>query len=261
MPPANSCQRTSSKPARAIARRQLRRLRKALDRRRQVPVRGAVATEQLAQQWHDAIEPEPVEAAQVTGRRDLQDDDATARAHHPRHLGDAAVQIADVADAEGDRRTVELVVGERQRERVGLDELDGLAPLRRLRAGTVQHVLREIDADRPPARGDPPRQREREVAGAGAHVERRLARRDVGGGGRGLAPAPIQAGGHHAIEQVVAWRDAVEHRLDLRRREAPRALLARRRTRSRAHLRGIRRSRHVPRPRPSAPSSPCGTPR
>ena len=99
-----------------------------------------------------------------------------------------------------------------------------------------------------PEGGHPVGQREGQVAGAGADVERPVARGQVGGGRRRPAPAAVEAGGHRAVEQVVARGDAVEHRPHLGRGQACR-------TRSRAALpRG-------PRPRPSARCRSCSTPR
>ncbi len=261
MPPANSCQRTSSNPARTIAPASSGGSGNRLTDAGRYPYAAPSRPSSVAQQWHDAIEPELVETAQVTGRRDLQDDDATARAHHPRHLGDAAVQIADVADAEGDRRAVELVVGERQRKRVGLRRTRRArpAPLPSLAARSSMFSAKSTPTARP--LGVTRRDSANARSPVPVHTSSAdFARRDVGGGGGGLTPAPIQAGGHDAIEQVVAWRDTVEHRLHLRRRETPRALLARRRVahgRTSAGFVGPDMSASSP----QRASSPCGTPR
>ena len=67
------------------------------------------------------------------------------------------------------------------------------------------------------ARRDPAGELESQIAGAAADVERGVARPQLGAVGGALAPAMVQAGGHHRIEQVVAPGDPVEHTVDLPR--------------------------------------------
>ena len=164
-------------------------------------------------QRHDAIKPNREERGQRRlGRRgDLEHDHAAAGLHHPRHLGQPALEVGEVARPEADGRGVEAVVGVRELERV--------APLprqlRRLRARALEHALGEVGADHLAAGRDPPRQLDREVAGAGGDVERAVARPQPREVGRALAPAVVQPRRHDRVHEVVEAGDAVEHRADL----------------------------------------------
>src|SRR5215472_4242333 len=83
--------------------------------RREVGV-GVAAREQVAEQRHDMVEPDPVEGRQQPARRrDLEDPEPAARAEHAPQLPDARLQVLDVPDAEADDGGVEARVVERQR--------------------------------------------------------------------------------------------------------------------------------------------------
>ena len=90
IPPAVRIQRTSRRPASCRTRAERLRPGEALDRARQVGV-GLGLGGQLAQQRHDAVEPEREEGRQrrLGRRRDLEHHDPPARAHHAHHLAAA----------------------------------------------------------------------------------------------------------------------------------------------------------------------------
>ena len=119
MPPAVRIQRTSSSPAACHPRRQRLGRREALDRARQVGVGVGVAGD-LAERRHDPVEPDREERRQrrPLRHRDLEHDDAPARPHDARHLGQPAVEVGEVARAEADGGGVEAVVRVRQLERI-----------------------------------------------------------------------------------------------------------------------------------------------
>src|SRR5206468_2637025 len=107
---------------------------------------------------------EAVEVAQEALRpRDLEDGKAAARAEHPPQLAQPSPEVFDVADAEADRRGVELAVREREREQIALDPVDR----RRLPARPLEHPRGEVQPGHPPTG---PLRRKREVAGAAAGV-------------------------------------------------------------------------------------------
>ena len=85
-----------------------------------------------------------------------------------RELGEAALEVGDVADAEADGRRVERGVRERELEQVALDPLER----RVLAAGAYEHRLGEVEPDHLGA-GSP--RRDREIAGAAARVEHSVA--------------------------------------------------------------------------------------
>ena len=186
---------------------QLVRAGEAADARRQVRV-GLAARQDLAGERDQDVEPELVEELQRPLRlRDLEDADAAARLQHAPQLGEPALEVGDVADAEADGRRVERAVLEGQLEQVALDPLDrGLLPPRAL-----EHARREVEADHLAgaslARGDG------EVARAAAAVEHAVAGRDDLADGQ-APPALVEPDGHDAVHQVVDGRDPVEHRAD-----------------------------------------------
>ena len=220
IPPASTVQRICSKPARVHLLRQPARAGEAAHRLGQVGVGLGVAGEG-AEQRHDAVEPERVEGRERRPRRlgDLEDRRARPPGlQDPGHLAQAAVEVGEVADAEADGDRVEALAVVGKLERVGPLEADAVgAALGRLLAGEVEHRLGEVAADHVAARGDPAGQLQRQVAGAAADVERRVAGAELGPVGGALAPAVVQAGGHHRVERVVATGDAVEHAVDLAR--------------------------------------------
>ena len=100
---------------------------------------------------------------------------------------------------------VERAVGKRQPSRVGAHE-------RRRGAGRGEHARREVDADRPVARVGERRGRGRRCRTRGRARAAPAGSRSVRDGG--TPPADVHAERQHAVEEVVARRDAVEHRLD-----------------------------------------------
>src|SRR5207342_3605686 len=101
-------------------------------------------------------------------------------------LGESALEVGEVADAEPDRGRIERAVVERERERVALDPLD----LARLPARPGEHALREVQAGDLAAGANGG---QREVARPAAGVEHPVARPDDGSRGLG-PPAPVEPG-------------------------------------------------------------------
>ena len=204
IPPARTVQRIRSRPARVHLLRQAARGGEAAHRLGQVGVGLGVAGER-AEQRHDAVEPERVEGRERRPGRlgDLEDHQAPAGPQDPGHLAQAAVEVGEVAHAEADRDRVEAagVVG--KAERVGPLEADRR---RRRAAAAFSRARSSIGSEKSqpttwPAGRDPAGQLERQVAGAAADVEGRVARAQLGPVGGALAPAVVQAGGHHRVEQ------------------------------------------------------------
>ena len=148
------------------------------------------------------------------GVRELQHDQAAAGPQHAAHLREGAGDVADVADAE--RRP-----GRRRRPRRAR-----AAPARRRRRGRPAPTGLRRPASRPRARAcgsDMSRPTPRVPASRRSASMRRSAvpvqrsrTRAPGGAARAshrlAPPAPVDAAGEHAVEQVVARSDAVEHR-------------------------------------------------
>ena len=170
----------------------------------------------LADGRHQPVEPDAVEAAQhgALRRRDLEADDAAARAHDAHQLAEALRVVGQVAHAEGDGGGRDLVVADRQVERVAGHEPDVRAveaapPSRGRSRSMFSEKSTPVTSPASPTRRG---QLEREVAGAAADVEPRAAPRPTPrlvGGQR--APAAVEAGRHHAVHRVVRPGDAVEH--------------------------------------------------
>ena len=174
MPPAVSTQRTSSSPAATSRSASSRGPGEAAHARRQVGVGVGVAG-QPAERGHHAVEPEPEEPRQrrLLRRRDLEDDHAAAGPRHAGHLAQPAVEVGEVARAEAHRRGVERRrPGRRARARCPA-RTRSPAPCA---ARQLEHALGEVEPDhlRPRA----PAQLDRQVAGAGGHVERARAGAD-----------------------------------------------------------------------------------
>jgi hypothetical protein len=153
---------------------------------------------------------------------DVERHDAPAACGHAAHLGQPALEVLQIAQEEGRHHTGERAVAERQRERVGGQELHVRhTPLAKLGLADLQHALGEVGAGdeatrRPRANGDC------EIGGARRQVEYGPAGHAGDGSGDPPAPGVMQAGGHERVHEVVAPGDAREHRthdVGLRRRE------------------------------------------
>ena len=152
-------------------------------------------------------------------RGDLEHHDAAARTDDADHLAKAAVQVREVPRPEADRRGVEFIVAERERQRVGDFEPDRQAV--RFRPRQLQHPLREINGHHLAILPDPLRQGDRQIAGARGHVKRPVARAERGQVGGSAPPLMVQAGGHDRVHPVVQPSDAIEHRPHLGLLERP----------------------------------------
>ena len=140
--------------------------------------------------------------------RELEHDNAPAGTHDPHELGEAAIEVGEVARAEADSGRVKAVGGVGQGERVGPLEADR----RRLRSRAFEHRLGEVAADDLPRGADAACEREREVPRPRRDVEHALAGRDAREINGALAPAVMQPRRHDVVHHVIEPRDAVEHR-------------------------------------------------
>ncbi len=86
----------------------------------------AVAGEHLPDPRQDAVEVPAIQGAErlPAWQGELQDGHAAAGAADARHLAQAAVRVAEIAQAEGHADDLELPVGKRKCQRVGFDEMD-----------------------------------------------------------------------------------------------------------------------------------------
>ncbi len=181
--------------------------------RRQVRV-GRAAGEHLAEERHDAVEPDAIERGEAPARRrDLEDAEPTTDAKDAPQLADPGGEVLDVPHTEADGHGVERRVVEGQREHVALHELD----LGRLFTSELEHALGEVEPD---DIGAVCARLDCKVACAAAGVERSVARphrlldRDA-------PPLTVEAGRHDAVHRVVDRSDPVEHLADALRRKRP----------------------------------------
>jgi hypothetical protein len=79
-------------------------------------------------------------------------------------------------------------------------------------AGHLQHLWAEVEADHSTARPRDSRELGGELSRTTGNVQSRTARREAGGACRAPPPAAVRPAGEHCVDQVVAVRDAVEHR-------------------------------------------------
>src|SRR2546428_736648 len=120
---------------------------------------------------------------------------SSALGHMDRHGAEVEPLVAHPCEA----RTAESL-----RERRG----------RRALAHAREHGIREVDPYDARGRIGPREQREGEVAGADAEVERDLIRPETRELDRAAPPCPIAPEGEDAVEEVVPRGDHVEHRRD-----------------------------------------------
>jgi len=182
---------------------------------RQIAVRLAVAPDQLADPRDHVMEVEAEERGEA-GRAhlgDLERDHAPARPGHPPHLAQALLEVGQVAEQERARHAGERARVEGQGQRVGGQQAHA-APLveaLQLVARHLQHAEREVGRDHRAMRVHLG-QIDGEIAGAGGQVERgAVGRCDCLARGH-PAPVVVHAERHEAVHQVVAARDAREHR-------------------------------------------------
>src|SRR5437879_116456 len=125
------------------------------------------------------------------------------------HLGRAPCEVAEVPDGESRDHGVEDRVGEGKRLGARDDVLETLTPGTSARA--LQHPAREVERDHRSRSGR--RCREREIAGTRPDIEDAAPRDETSES----APAPrdVLPEREHPVQDVVAARDAVEHRSDL----------------------------------------------
>src|SRR6266852_118959 len=192
---------------------QLSRLGEGLHRLRQVPVRGClVAAAQANDNRHDATEIETVRAhQQATGRRsEFKDDEAPTWAKDPQHLAQRSLSVDEVAQAERDGDGVDAAIRLAEPCNVAQAKLD----MRLALAGQLEHRRREVDADHPAGWSDEREELVRELAGAGAEVERRLALAERRAAGSASAPGAVAVRAEQAVASVVSGGNLVEHLAD-----------------------------------------------
>lgn len=187
------------------------------DGAREVLVGVSVARHGASEPRQHLREVPAVERAEEARARcgELEDDDAPTRANDPRHLDERARAIGRVADPEGHGRTVRAGRGERERERVPVDEARPAEPLAtRLARGSRHHLVGEVHPNHLSASAG---REEGEVPGPGAHVhEGQMVEWPTSGHGLegSSAPALVHAHREPPVEEVVGPRDAREHGAD-----------------------------------------------
>jgi len=90
---------------------------------REVLVRRAVTADHATDERQQVMEVDVVQRAhdRRARRRELEDHEPRARAEHPEHFGQAAIERGDVSDPERHRGALHRGVGERQLLRIGRD--------------------------------------------------------------------------------------------------------------------------------------------
>jgi len=147
--------------------------------------------------------------------RDVERHHEAAAPGHAAHLGEAAAEVGQVPQQERGGHRREGAVAEGQGERVGGQQRHAaLAAPRELRGRLAQHPLGEVGADHGGARPGAP-DGEGEVRGAGGQVEHEPGRRGAQRGRGRAPPGVVTAAGHERVHDVVAARDAREHRADV----------------------------------------------
>src|SRR5205823_7681743 len=105
-------------------RRQFLRPGEPADAGGEIRVRRA-PREDLAEQRHDAVEPQAIERGEQTARpRDLQDSEPSTLTEDAPQLAQRPVQVLDVPHAEADGRGIEAPDLERKLEQIPADPLE-----------------------------------------------------------------------------------------------------------------------------------------
>ena len=121
------------------------------------------------------------------------------------HFAQAVFKTGEVTQAEGDCNAIKMVIGQAGFQRVAFAKGDGEVAIAAI--SLVEHRFAEIEA------GDVravPRQREGDVAGAAAKVERALARTRIGKGNETLFPAAMEPKTLKIIDEIVARGNGVK---------------------------------------------------
>ena len=161
-------------------------------------------------QGQDLAKVEEVEAAhRLAGRGgELQHHEPRAGPEHACGLAQAAVEVHQVADPEADGGAIELGVGERQFQGIGVERGDPF----RLAPATNQHREDEIGPNHRALESLPGGQFGRQVQGSRAEVQVAASGRSVPPQlvHRPAAPPLVDVETQQVVEQVVAWRDIGE---------------------------------------------------
>ena len=218
MPKVRGTARTCENPVAAMILGELGRRRKRADRRRQVRIGALVLRDEPADERQQVAE---IPARTACGSRECAAGRtrgwragrrASGRARSPRARAPARRRCG-CRSRSWRRRTI--ASRDRDARRVAAHQPDRAARAdapRTFASAEPQHLAGEIDADdrragraraRPRSRGRRCRCTGRARARPAASAQRV---------DRAVAPAPIEAGAEHVIEQVVARRDRVEHR-------------------------------------------------
>jgi putative ABC transport system ATP-binding protein len=162
--------------------------------------------EQSANHRDDPPEVQRVRAAhqRVWRLGHFKEDGAAAWADHPRRLAEAGGNVDHVAQRKPADRPIDGRITQRQVQSVGAHQ--GRRGVR-----LCEHSGSHVDAHRTEARApeDPA-----EIAGPAPEVDNTRPWLQVQLAHRATPPARVEAKGHHAVHQLVARRDPVEHLLD-----------------------------------------------
>lgn len=158
---------------------------------------------------HDPRQIEAVAAHQQPSwrGRELQDYKPPAGAKHTVHLLQSRFSIDEVAQTKANRDRIDGAVRLVEMRHIPEAELDLGLEL----SGQVEHRRREIDAHNPSTGLDIRQQLVGQFSGAGAQIQRQLARFQLSSLRRAPAPGAIAIQAENAIARVVARRHLIEH--------------------------------------------------
>src|ERR1700681_4848992 len=170
---------------------------------REVPVsRSFVAIAQPGDGRHDAAEIEAIRSHQRAARwrGKLEDHETPAGPQHPEHLAEGGLAVDQIAQTERDHYRIDAGVALGEAGDVAQAKFDVWLAL----AGQLEHRGRKVDADHPSRRSDERQEVVGELSGAGAQVERRLARAEPRAAGGAAAPGAVAVRTEHAVASVVS---------------------------------------------------------
>ena len=223
MPPVRLRNFTCSSPAASIKLANRRLRRKAADALDEIGVGIAVAGDRLPDQRQDLKAVEIVGGCKPRrhGRGEFEAEEPPARLQHAARLGERALDVGDVAQAEGDRVEVDAAVGKGQRLGIAAQPLDPRedAVVDRAGAADLEHLLIDVADDDVAALLwiEPLQRAAGDVAGAAGDIDQQLARPRREPGDHLVLPPAVDAGAHQIVHQIVAAGDAVEHPAHQRR--------------------------------------------
>ena len=187
------------------------RIRMHADRLGQVAVALRITRDHLAHA-RQHMEGVPVIGLGQRGRdlRELQHQQAPTGLEHPGHLGQGALLVRHVAQAEGHRHPVEA--------RIGIGQLLGIAQVRGQHHAIVhqavsphaQHRFIDVRVHHHAAGAHLGRKGPREITRAARDVQHTMAGPHIGHRHRVGLPHAVQAHGHHIVHDVVLRRHGIK---------------------------------------------------